>query len=72
MVFLKDIVSNNDSLNLGCALVDLGDSSVSIVTFGWHIRYVAHAAKNLNRLVSYERGRFGGQQFSHRCFLNKA
>lgn len=52
-------------LNFGRALVDFRDARVAVVPLGGHVRDVAHAAEDLDRLVAAHGCRLRGGQFRH-------
>ena len=47
---LEELARDDEALDLGGALVDLGDSRVAVVALGRHLGHVPHATKHLERM----------------------
>lgn len=67
-VGLQQLACDHQSLDLTGPLVDLGDPSVAVVAFRWHLRHVAHPTQDLDSLKHSSLERNWGQEIS--CLQN--
>mmetsp|Transcript_14879 Transcript_14879/g.50071 ORF Transcript_14879/g.50071 Transcript_14879/m.50071 type:complete len:283 (+) Transcript_14879:167-1015(+) len=62
---LEELARDDEALDLGGALVDLGDSRVAVVALGRHLGHVPHATKHLDARVRVRSRRLGSGQLGH-------
>ena len=72
-IYLTDESCGDDySLNLRCALINLGNASISKVTFGPIFGGVTVSTVDLNRMIGDETGGLRGEDLGHGRFFGIA